>query len=98
MTFKATGNRVFIKKEEQMMKAGTLLLAAPLSKQVIGRVVAVGPGKYDESGKRVTPDVKVGDRVVYNQHGGQSIEINGEELTVFYDHDIYAILEEPHAT
>jgi len=98
MTFKATGNRVFIKKEEQTMKAGTLLLAAPLHKQIIGRVVAVGPGKYNESGIRVPIDVKVGDRVVYNMHGGQTIEILGEELTVFYDHDIYAILEESHAS
>lgn len=92
MTFQATGSRVFIRKEEQVLQKGSLILAAPLSKQNVGVVVAVGPGKISDSGVLVPPQCKVGDRVVFNLHGGQTVDIMGEELTVFYDHDIYAIL------
>jgi len=94
MSFRVTGNRVVIRKEEVQMKMGSILLTAPTQKQNRGVVVAVGPGKVNDRGIREPMDVKPGDKVLYNVHGGQSLHIDNEELFIYYDHDIYAVLED----
>jgi chaperonin GroES len=55
-----------------------------------GEVIAVGPGRLSDDGKRITMDVKVGDRVVYTKYGGTEIKIEEEELVILRESDILA--------
>jgi chaperonin GroES len=89
-----TGNRVILKKDEdQLVSKGGLILTAPVTKQTTAVVIAVGPGKCSDLGVRIPIEVCEGDRVVYNQHGGQVIRFDDQEYHIFYDHDIYAVIE-----
>ena len=58
-----------------------------------GIVVAVGPGKMLESGERVEPSVKTGDKVIYGKYGGTEIEADGREYLVMRESDILALVE-----
>ena len=57
-----------------------------------GEVIAVGPGKRDEAGRIITPDVKVGDRVLFGKYAGQTVKVDGEELLVMREEDIMGVL------
>ena len=50
-------------------------------------------GKRDESGQRLVPDVKVGDRVLFGKYSGQTVKIDGEELLVMREEDIMGVVE-----
>jgi chaperonin GroES len=58
-----------------------------------GTVLAVGPGRVDDSGKRVPIDVKVGDTVLYSKYGGTEIKYGGEEYLVLSARDVLAVIE-----
>lgn len=58
-----------------------------------GTVVAVGPGKRGRDGKRIEPEVKKGDNVLFSKYGPTEIEINGKEYLIAKEDDILAILE-----
>ena len=55
-----------------------------------GKVIAVGPGKQLDSGERATPDVKVGDVVLFGKYGGTEITVDGEEVMILRESDILA--------
>ncbi|KGC40382.1 chaperonin 10 Kd subunit [Burkholderia pseudomallei] len=57
-----------------------------------GEIVAVGPGRRDADGKRVEPDVKVGERVLFGKYAGQSVKVDGNELLVLREEDIVAVV------
>jgi chaperonin GroES len=58
-----------------------------------GTVLAVGPGRFDDKGKRIPVDVKVGDTVVYSKYGGTEIKYAGEEYLVLSARDVLAVIE-----
>ena len=58
-----------------------------------GEVVAVGKGKLLESGTRVEPDVKKGDRVLFGKYSGTEVKLDGEELLIMREDDILGIIE-----
>ena len=58
-----------------------------------GTVVAVGPGRVDDNGKRVPIDVKVGDTVLYSKYGGTEVKYGGEEYLVLSARDVLAVVE-----
>ena len=58
-----------------------------------GTVLAVGPGRVDDSGKRVPVDVKVGDTVLYSKYGGTEVKYGGEEYLVLSARDVLAVIE-----
>jgi chaperonin GroES len=58
-----------------------------------GTVLAVGPGRVDDSGKRVPVDVKVGDTVLYSKYGGTEVKYEGEEYLVLSARDVLAVIE-----
>lgn len=58
-----------------------------------GTVLAVGPGRVDDSGKRVPIDVKVGDTVLYSKYGGTEVKYGGEEYLVLSARDVLAVIE-----
>ena len=58
-----------------------------------GEILAVGPGKVLDNGKRTTPEVKVGERVVFARYAGTEIKIDGEEYLILRESDVMGIVE-----
>jgi chaperonin GroES len=77
-------------EREEVTKGGIVLPDTAKEKPQEGEVVAVGPGRLSEDGKRITMDVKVGDIVVYAKYGGTEIKIDDEELIILRESDILA--------
>ncbi len=80
-------------KEKQVRKGGIIIPDSAQEKPIEGRVKAVGAGKVGEDGKRVKPDVKVGDKVLYSKYGGTEIKIDGEDHLLMREDDILGIVE-----
>jgi len=94
MNLKPLADRVVVKPTEQesKTKAGIIIPDTAKEKSHQGKVIAVGPGRYDD-GKLVEPGVKIGDKVLYKEYGGDEFKSNGEELVVLKEEDIIGILE-----
>jgi len=86
------GDRVVVKpiEREEVTKGGIVLPDTVKEKPQEGKVLAAGPGRLSEDGKRIAMDVKVGDVVLYVKYGGTEIKIDGEELMVLRESDILA--------
>ncbi|MDO8536626.1 MAG: co-chaperone GroES, partial [bacterium] len=66
---------------------------AEKEKPIKGKVLAIGPGKLNEDGKRISMSVKVGDKVLFKKYGPDEIEIEGKKYLVGDEEDILAIIE-----
>lgn len=86
------GDRVVVKPsiKEDVTKGGIVIPDTAKEKPQEGTVLAVGPGRMTEDGKRIPPDVKVGDIVVYAKYGGTEIKEGDEELIILRESDILA--------
>jgi chaperonin GroES len=85
-------DRLIVKpiEQEEVTKGGIFLPDTAKEKPQEGEVIAVGPGRMTEEGKRIAMDVKVGDRVIYAKYGGTEIKIEAEELMILRESDILA--------
>ena len=85
-------DRIVVKpiEAEEKTKTGIYLPDTAKEKPQEGKVVAVGPGRLSEEGKRIVMDVKVGDIVVYSKYGGTEIKVDDEELIILRESDILA--------
>ena len=77
-------------EREEVTKGGIVLPDTVKEKPQEGEVLAVGPGRLSEDGKRIAMDVKVGDIVIYAKYGGTEIKIEDEELMILRESDILA--------
>jgi chaperonin GroES len=77
-------------EREEVTKGGIFLPDTAKEKPQEGEVLAVGPGRLTEDGKRIAMDVQVGDRVIYTKYGGTEIKIDDEELIILRESDILA--------
>jgi len=77
-------------EREEVTKGGIVLPDTVKEKPQEGKVIAVGPGRLSEDGKRIAMDVKVGDIVIYARYGGAEIKIEDEELVILRESDILA--------
>jgi chaperonin GroES len=86
------GDRVVVKPmpKEEVTKGGIVLPDTAKEKPQEGKVIAIGPGKLTEDGKRLPMDVKVGDKVIYAKYGGTEIKEDNEELIILRESDILA--------
>jgi chaperonin GroES len=86
------GDRVVVKpsSKEEVTKGGIVIPDTAKEKPQEGKVIAVGPGRMTEDGKRIAMDVKVGDIVIYAKYGGTELKENDEELIVLRESDILA--------
>jgi len=75
---------------EEKTKTGIYLPDTAKEKPQEGKVIAVGPGRLSEDGKRIAMEVKVGDIVVYSKYGGTEIKVDDEELIILRESDILA--------
>ena len=86
------GDRIVVKpiEREEVTKGGIVLPDTVKEKPQEGKVLAVGPGRLSEDGKRIAMDVTVGDVVLYVKYGGAEVKIDGEELMILRESDILA--------
>jgi len=75
---------------EEITASGLVIPDTAKEKPQEGEVLAVGPGRLDDNGKRVPMEVKEGDRVLYSKYAGTEIKLDGEELLVVSSRDILA--------
>lgn len=86
------GDRVVVKPvpKEEVTKGGIVLPDTAKEKPQEGEVIAVGPGRMTDEGKRLPMDIKVGDTVIYAKYGGTEIKDGDEELIILRESDILA--------
>ncbi len=77
-------------EREEVTKGGIVLPDTAREKPQEGEVLAVGPGRLSEDGKRIAMEVKVGDRVIYAKYGGTEYKIDDEEVIILRESDILA--------
>jgi chaperonin GroES len=95
MNLKPLNDRILVKRLEMEEKtAGGLYIPdTAKEKPSKGEVIAVGPGKVADDGKRVAPAVKVGDTVLFNKYAGTEIKLDGVEHLVMREDDILAVID-----
>lgn len=91
---KPLSDRVVMEREaSEDIKGGIILPDAAKEKQEIARVVAVGPGKADESGKITPLSLQIGDRVLIEKYSAQEVTLEGFEYIIARESEILAIVE-----
>ena len=88
------GDRVLVKRleEEQQTKGGIIVPDTAKEKPQQGKIVEVGPGRMTEDGKRIPPDVKKGNKVLFGKYSGTEISVGDEEYLILREEDILAIV------
>lgn len=94
VSIKPLEDRVVIQtvEAEQTTSFGLVLPDTAKEKPQKGKVVAVGPGRIDDNGKRVPVDVAEGDLVIYSKYGGTEVKYDGEEYLILSARDILAVV------
>ena len=94
MNIKPLYDRVVIKRmEEEKMSAGGIVIPdSATEKPIKGEVIAVGDGKALDNGSLRAPKVKVGDKVLFGKYSGTEVKLDGTDLLVVKEDDIFAIL------
>jgi chaperonin GroES len=97
MKLKPLGDRVLVEpvEESERTQSGLFIPATAKEKPQRGMVLAVGPGAYSEkAGKRLPPDVEVGNQVLFAKYAGTDFKLGGKEVKIMRESDILAIVEE----
>ena len=91
---KPLGDRVVIRvlEQEEKTASGIFLPDTAKEKPSQGEVVAVGPGKLQDDGKRVAFDVKVGDKIIFSKYAGTEVKFEGTKYLIVSERDIFAII------
>ncbi len=95
MKLKPLGDRVLVKRleEETVTKGGIIIPDTAKEKPMKGEIVAVGDGKLGEDGKRVKPNVKAGELVLFNKYAGTEVKVEDVEYLIMREDDILCIIE-----
>ena len=88
-------SRVIVKRIESETKtaSGIVIPDSVAEKPDQGEVLAVGPGKRNDKGELLAMNVKVGDRVLFGKYSGQTAKVDGDELLVMKEDDLFAVVE-----
>ncbi len=95
MKLRPLHDRVIVKRMEQETKtaSGIVIPDAAAEKPDQGEVLAVGNGKRNDKGELMALSVKVGDRVLFGKYSGQTVKVDGDELLVMREEDLFAVVE-----
>lgn len=95
MKIKPLGDRVLIEPLREEKRKGGIILPDTVEKErpEKGKIVAVGPGKIDDNGKRIPMSVKRGEKVLFTKYGPNEIKIDEKEYLIAREEDILAIVE-----
>ena len=91
-TLKPLADRVIVKalEEKEKKRGGIIIPDTAKEKPQEGEVIAVGPGKISDTGERIKPEVKKGDRVLYGKYSGTEVTVDGREYLILRETDILA--------
>ncbi len=93
ITIKPLADRVIVKPmESETMKGGIIIPDTAKEKPQQGKIVAVGPGKTNDAGERIKPEVKKGDIVLYGKYSGTEVTVAAEDYLILRESDVLAIL------
>ena len=95
MKVKPLHDRIIVSRiaEEEKTKGGIIIPDTAKEKPQEGRIIAVGPGKYDQDGKRIPPELKAGNLVLFARWAGTEIKIDGQEYMIMKEDDILGVIE-----
>jgi|TARA_Y100000588_G_C13947226_1_gene792652 chaperonin GroES len=95
MNFRPLHDRVVVKRidEEEKTAGGIIIPDTAKEKPMQGKIVAVGPGKRNDSGELTSLDVKAGDTVIFGKWSGTEVTIDGQDLLIMNESDIMGILD-----
>ncbi len=95
MNIKPLSNHIFVEpiKEEKTSKSGIVIPDTAEEKPMMGKVIAVGPGRTNDEGKLIPMTVKVGDKVLFTKYAPTEIKIDDKEYLVIREDDVMAIIE-----
>ena len=95
MAFRPLHDRVVVKRleGEEKTKGGIIIPDTVKEKPQEGKIIAVGPGGRDETGKLTPLDVKAGDRILFGKWSGTEVKIDGEDLLIMKESDILGIVD-----
>jgi len=80
-------------EEQEQVRGGIIIPDTAKEKPQEGEVIAVGKGKLLEDGKRVAPEVKAGDKVLFGKYSGTEIKLDGDEFLILREDEILGIIE-----
>jgi chaperonin GroES len=95
LNLKPLGDRLIVEptESEEMTASGIILPETAKERPQQGKVLAAGPGRRDEDGKRVEMDVKAGDTVLFAKYSGTEVKVEGKKLLILKETDVLAIVE-----
>ena len=95
MNIRPLHDRVIVKRldNERKTASGIVIPESAAEKPDQGEILAVGPGKRDDSGKLIAMDVQVGQRVLFGKYAGQTVKVDGDEVLVMREEDIMGVIE-----
>ena len=95
MAFRPLGDRVLVKRieEEEKTKGGIIIPDTAKEKPQEGKVISVGPGARDDSGKIQPLDLKAGDKILFGKWSGSEIKLDGEDLLIMKESDVLGVLD-----
>ncbi|MFA5392291.1 MAG: co-chaperone GroES [Candidatus Paceibacterota bacterium] len=95
MNIKPLSDHIFVEtlNEEKTTKTGIIIPYTAEEKPVVGKIIAVGPGKTTEEGKLIPLSVKIGDKILFTKYAPNEIKIDEKEYLVIREDDILAIIE-----
>ena len=96
MHFRPLHDRVLVRRidADEKTAGGIIIPDTAKEKPQEGEVVAVGPGGRDEAGKLIPIDIRAGDRVLFGKWSGTEVKIDGEDLLIMKESDIFGVIEE----
>ena len=95
MKIRPLNDRILVKRleEEEKTAGGIIIPDSAKEKPAEGEIVAVGPGKMNDSGERVAMDVAAGDRVLFSKYGGTDVKLDGDNFLIMREDDILGVIE-----
>jgi chaperonin GroES len=95
MKIRPLNDRILVKRleGEEKTAGGIIIPDSAKEKPAEGEIVAVGPGKLNDSAERVAMDVAVGDRVLFSKYGGTEVKLDGEDFLIMREDDILGVIQ-----
>jgi len=95
MNIRPLQDRIIVKRlaSEEKTKGGIIIPDSAQEKPMEGKVISVGNGKLNDDGKRIAPDVKSGDIVLFSKYAGTEVKIDSEEHLIMREDDILGVIE-----
>jgi chaperonin GroES len=94
MKIRPLGDRILVKREDaaETVSGGIIIPDSAKEKPQEGKVVAVGKGRIDDSGKHIAMEIKKGDRILMGKYAGSEVKVDGAELIIMREDDVLAII------